>query len=652
MTPRIAMGLFLAGAAALAVGPRAPAQGPKSETTPPLASAAPRTRGELVRLALESEVAGNDHRRDALLREALYARPEGASVHWQLGEVWVQGRWHSAREVELSASADKRLAEYSRRRDAAGASAADHAALARWCRKNRLDEQQRAEWCAALRADPADVEAISGLRLRPFLGTLMTPHQIEQAKAEMRAVATAADSWGGEVVRWRDGAERGNAGLPANVRAMVADAADGPEFVGLERTLWQQVGGKRRQRAYRTMLLALMPALGENPSPPAAASLARYSVFCTMDDVRAAAVAGLKRHPLDHYAMLLLGALQSPVEARAWVDGAAAYYTVFQEGALADLRLSNTVAVSASVVLNNGLVVTTESAAAPQTGNRFDPVDVARQTAAAGLLAQREAALRELNRDASAFLDSVDLANAVIRQRNERITFALRQLTGVEAGPAPMSWWKWWWEDYNEMYSVPSAGDPETAERPAKPVRDYQTFGEWVYVSMAPCSCFAPGTKVWTMTGRRPIEGIKIGDCVLAQDVESGELAYKPVLGVTIRPAPPTMKMRAGAESFNTTPSHPFWVPGRGWRMTKQLEAGARLHSLSGGVPVEQIETLAAESLEAPVAYNLIVADFSTYFVGERGLLVHDNTPRKSTAALLPGLPPARPGNGERQAGR
>ena len=45
----------------------------------------------------------------------------------------------------------QRLAEYSRRRDAAGASAADHAALARWCRKNRLDQQQRAEWCAVLR---------------------------------------------------------------------------------------------------------------------------------------------------------------------------------------------------------------------------------------------------------------------------------------------------------------------------------------------------------------------------------------------------------------------------------------------------------------------------------------------------------------------
>ena len=134
----------------------------------------------------------------------------------------------------------------------------------------------------------------------------------------------------------------------------------------------------------------------------------------------------------------------------------------------------------------------------------------------------------------------MDLANAVIRQRNERITFALRQLTGVEAGPAPLSWWKWWWEDYNEMYDVTSAGGPQTEG--AKPVHDYQTFGD--YVCVAPCSCFVPGTKVWTMTGRWPIEGIKVGDCVLAQDVESGELAYKPVLGVTIRPAPPTIKMR------------------------------------------------------------------------------------------------------------
>ena len=232
MALRISFGLFVASAVALAVASRAPAQGSKLEAAPSVAPAARRPAGELVRLALESEVAGNDRRRDALLREARYARPEDASVHWQLGELRIEGRWQSPREAELSASADKRLAEYSRRRDAAGASAADHAALARWCRKNRLDQQQRAEWCAVLRAEPANPEAISALKLRPFLGTLMTPAEIEQAKTEMREIVRAADNWKGEIVRWRGEAERGDARLPATVSARVAGAVRRAELVG------------------------------------------------------------------------------------------------------------------------------------------------------------------------------------------------------------------------------------------------------------------------------------------------------------------------------------------------------------------------------------------------------------------------------------
>jgi hypothetical protein len=37
-------------------------------------------------------------------------------------------------------------------------------------------------------------------------------------------------------------------------------------------------------------------------------------------------------------------------------------------------------------------------------------------------------------------------------------------------------------------------------------------------------------------------------------------------------------------------------------------------------------------------AYNLIVADFSTYFVGQSGVLAHDITPRRSTQTALPGI--------------
>jgi hypothetical protein len=261
--------------------------------------------------------------------------------------------------------------------------------------------------------------------------------------------------------------------------------------------------------------------------------------------------------------------------------------------------------------------------------------------------AAAEAAANEwgqLNRAADSLRDAVNHTNMVIRQRNSRITAALRQLTNLDLGSQPMNWWKWWWQDYNEMYSIPDGTTGiERHERP-KPVYEYyqSQYAHENYVFVVGCSCFAPGTKVWTLTGRQPIEKIKVGDRVLAQDVDSGELAYKPVLAVTIRPPGPWMKIGLGSEAIMATPSHPFWVAGQGWRMTKQLAAGDRVHALSGGVPVETVKTLEAdlddELLLGGLAYNLIVADDNSYFVGDRGILVHDNTPRRPTAAILPGL--------------
>jgi hypothetical protein len=125
---------------------------------------------------------------------------------------------------------------------------------------------------------------------------------------------------------------------------------------------------------------------------------------------------------------------------------------------------------------------------------------------------------------------------------------------------------------------------------------------------------------------------------VLSQDIESGELAYKPVLAVTTRAPGPRMTIRAASDSVTTTPSHPFWVLGAGWRMAKQLSPGDRLHTTSGGVRIEGVEKLPDDPPAADTAYNLIVADFDSYFVGDGAILVHDNTLRQPTAAVLPGL--------------
>jgi hypothetical protein len=619
----------------------------------------------LVRAALEQEVAGNNARRDAMLREALYDSPDDALAHWQLAQVRVQGRWQSPAEVEQAARQDKRLTEYRRRRDASARSVADQAALARWCRKNRLDDQQRLHWLLVLQLQPDNAEAIHALALRSYQGMMLTPAQIQQLKAQLQRVGKAAEDWRLLVAQWHRAAESHDPAIPAVVREKVAATADPADMLGLERALWRQVAAKGPPRLYREMLLALMPVLGGSPQPAAAESLVRHAVFPSSDQVRTAAVLGLKRHPLDHSAPLLISGLQSPIEVAAMVapggDSVSAWYSLYQEGPLADVSMTSTFSWTASygafVQFDDGAT----AASLPEIAWRLKTGRISRDDAMFARLAgpslqtelpQAQAASAERATEATAIQagqfdqaardlrDAVERANRGIRQRNARITAALSQLTRLNLGSEPMDWWKWWWQDYNEMYNVSGRTTVAETDQPPKPVYEYSQWrsAHESYVIPVPCSCFAPGTKVWTLTGRQPIERIKIGDCVLAQDVESGELAYKPVLAVTIRRPGAWMRMRLGAESITATPSHPFWVCGLGWRMTKQLQAGSRIHSLSGGVPVEKVETLGAGSLGADAAYNLIVPDDNSYFVGDRGILVHDNTPRRPTAAIVPGL--------------
>jgi len=72
-----------------------------------------------------------------------------------------------------------------------------------------------------------------------------------------------------------------------------------------------------------------------------------------------------------------------------------------------------------------------------------------------------------------------------------------------------------------------------------------------------------------------------------------------------------------------TTPEHPFYVPKLGWTSAIKLRAGDIL-VLSNGEHVV-VEAVQHEILESPVkVYNLEVADFIDYFVGDKAILVHN----------------------------
>ena len=116
-----------------------------------------------------------------------------------------------------------------------------------------------------------------------------------------------------------------------------------------------------------------------------------------------------------------------------------------------------------------------------------------------------------------------------------------------------------------------------------------------------------------------PIEAVQIGDLLLVQNVESGELAYKPVIQVTKGPPLPLVEIHTGEED---DPLH-LWPP--------VLGLG---HGLADGQGIEGRRSAAHDQGDArdrqhredgrSSCHNLVVPEFDTYFVTDKQILVHD----------------------------
>ncbi|MHC4404488.1 MAG: polymorphic toxin-type HINT domain-containing protein, partial [Planctomycetota bacterium] len=145
--------------------------------------------------------------------------------------------------------------------------------------------------------------------------------------------------------------------------------------------------------------------------------------------------------------------------------------------------------------------------------------------------------------------------------------------------------------------------------------------------------CLAGETPVWTDLGAMPLKDVKVGDRVLSQHVETGELAYKPVVSTISRPPGPLLAIALDDQWIVSSGGQPFWGVGEGWVKAWDLKPGSRLHGVAGAIDVGALKP---EGNEA--TYNLVVADFHTFFVGEAKILAHDNTIREPTQAVVPGL--------------
>lgn len=428
--------------------------------------------------------------------------------------------------------------------------------------------------------------------VREFYGRLLTAEQIEDWKQARRAYHRASQFWTPRLKRWRREIERAPSPDQTEAWQQLRSVNDAGAVPSLEQMFHKSEHELQRQIVY---------VLGNIEEQVATDVLVRLAIYSRSSEIRQAAATKLSDRSWFGVVPNLLVRLETPVEYRYYVQ-------TIGDGVYSEIRYSQE---QPSAVVNFS-----------QSVHAQFPIQIARNSTERGVrgaVARQRLAVAGQYRRISEALQAVQAKNAQMSRFNERVYAALRTSTRQQIESQPQYWWDWW-RGYNELEA-----SEEKPEIEFRNTRNYQRI-------IRTMSCFPAGTLVWTETGSLAIESVRIGDRVLSQDPDSGELAYRMVLDTTIRPPSETLQIQVSDEQIEATLGHPFWVVGRGWKMAKELKAGDQLHGVQGGMTIDNIEP--GPTVEA---HNLVVAETNTYFVGNHRMLVHDNMPRRVTDLPVPG---------------
>ena len=501
--------------------------------------------------------------------------------------VIVAGKKVSLDEALRNSMTDERLTTYRQLRTEAGGSPNGQLELARWCRKQKLAEEERLHWRLLLMTQPGQPDAMKGLGLRMYDGQMLTREQVVDAKQEARLVKDAKRKWATTIKRLKLAIEQDD----PKVRQAAVD-----EIEAIRDPRVMSLVEKELSNGSAAAGLLVVEMYGRAATQQATDVLARLAIHAKDAAMREKAAGELRYRPVEKYMPVLVGAMAAPIELSVntdvkpggpkyeWWDGYA--YLADEAG-----RVRVVPGMYRMIRLSGNYTNKDVAFWVPETipfsgwwymGDKPDhhtyqyvltrdspdpnaPYEYRGALNADEYRGENGKARASLDRAIAVLEERVRKTNEAAAELNLRIDAAIREATKGQpaddqppkvekaADVRPRLWWDWWQKQLQ--------------------LNNY----------------FASGTEVWTQLGIRPIENVMVGDRVLTRSLDTGDLAFSLVIGIDLRHDAEVHAIEVGGRTFIATPDQPFFVPHERWLSAKDLKPGTEIESLAGKSRVESM---------------------------------------------------------------
>ena len=366
--------------------------------------------------------------------------------------------------------------------------------------------------------------------------------------------------------------------------------------------------------------------------PDTSLALAKHAVFSQWPEVRKSAAAALKTRAFEDFVPTLISMLATPFKSELQVasllrtngrNGQYAFvvsYVLFRETGdqfqTATLRTTN---YQLNDAITGAFALGRSADAEAQLASRLNSLPSVKRS--------HNDTLRMTADEVQARERIVQEFNERTEELNGRIGAVLAAVSGNAVSSKPQDWWDWWRTESDTQL----AGSKETVAI----TEDYilslaiqilvsaRMNASWRELPSGP-------SEVWFRSRRSP-------SATASFLKTSNRASWRTNPCCTRRVRPPERAVDGcdfDQESLVLTGGHRLWCSGSGWVKARDLEPlSMNLHTATGSTPASTVKKAAAAE-----TYNLMVADFHTYFVGKTGLLCQDVLTPRGTDCLVPGL--------------